>query len=256
MKTELFLRLRYLMCSLIITFVFSYLKSTQIIYLILEPCFDSKNYGPMLKENKVQQGWLQGNLDQGDSSFIYTNVAEAFYVTIKASICFSILVTLPLCCYQVWCFFMPSRYHREQTQAQILLVWGVLYITGCLSLICLWLVPQICQFLHQFSVQTGKLQIIEQLRIGPYLSWILYTEITLFIATCSPVFLYLTLRLQWFAPSFLTTNRRTTVYLLLFLAAFLSPPDFSSQLIITLCLFIFFESAIWFYFYKIVEERT
>ena len=293
-KAELSLRLRYLVCSWVVTLVVCYLRSAEIIYLILGPSVAVKP-GPspkqltpargffkdyaqdrVTRENIVFSANLKNHEKQFSSaaeippsvewesvpsfnnnlSFIYTNVTEAFYVTLEACICFSVLTVLPLCCYQIWCFLMPSRYHREQRQIFISLVCTLLYIVGCFTLICSWLVPQICQFLHLFSVQTGKLQIINQPRIGPYLSWILTTEVTLFMATLTPLCVYLALKSQWLSPGFVAGNRRYTLYLLLLLAAFLSPPDFSSQLSITLCLFLFFESALWVYLYKTKLNNT
>ena len=301
---EAFLRLRYLISSLLITFTVCYFKSTQIIYIILGPslaiglapvknhttghiagtvpltdtiiCKFEEWFPFFLKDkvscaefskNTITQSFTALPMDREntehslmsvnflDSNFIYTNVTEAFYATLEASICFTVLAILPLCSYQIWCFLMPSRYHRERRQVLQNLVSGVIYTVTSLAAISLWLVPLICQFLHHFSVETGKLQILNQLRIGPYLSWILTTEITLFLATLSPICVYLGLKSQWLTPNFVVRNRRNTIYCLLLAAAFLSPPDFSSQLTITFCLFIFFESAVWFYLYKISANK-
>ena len=185
-----------------------------------------------------------------DATFIYTNVTEAFYATLEAIITLSIVFTFPILIYQLWCFLMPSRYSRERLHFNKCTLQLLFYVTFFLWLIIWCLLPQICQFLHLFAVKQGALEITNQARIAPYLSWVLSTVLTLLLASFTPVCLYFCLKMGWLSKGFLVENRRTTAYLLLILSALISPPDLWSQLTLSLCLFVFFECAMWLYLYK------
>ena len=188
--------------------------------------------------------------------FIYTNVSEAFLATLEAVITFSIAFTLPIFVYHLWCFLMPSRYHRERINFNKGMCKSLVYILFFLWLITQLLLPQICQFLHLFAVDRGKLQITNQARIAPYLTWVSSTVIRLLLASGTPVCIYLCLKYGIFKLNFLIKNRRITTYILISLAAILSPPDFWSQLSLSFCLFIFFESVIWLYLHNIRKGRS
>ena len=304
------LRLYYLIFSWVLCFVCCYLKSSQIIYLIIKPTLNQvrlpcqmngqsqkiynhapakattgqgdnslclletkiksenlaagatrQDHGTATKLEALREGYFLNNSPQQPDpfsgctyDFIYTNVTEAFYATLEAAITFSILFTLPLFIYHLWSFLMPSRYNRERSYLNRGALQLLAYLMFFLWLIVYQLLPHICQFLHLFAVQTGKLQIINQARIAPYLSWIFNSVFTLLLASCTPLCIYLGLKHDFLSLNFLIENRRTTAYLLLILAALLSPPDLWSQLSICLCLFLFFECVIWLSLYKIKTQ--
>ena len=303
---EAYLRLAYVLFSWLLSLFCCYLKSTQIIYLIIKftlssaaisqaqltqeshATLDKKNplyekslftYQPAVSQQNspgkghgqlrqffaefanlkhTQGGELQAKDEITEASatcpaydFIYTNVTEAFYAALEAAITFSMIFTLPLLIYQSWCFLMPSRYYRERIYFNKCTRQLLLYVTFFLWLIIWWLLPHISEFLHLFAVQRGRLEIKNQARIAPYLSWVFSLVLTLTMASLTPLSIYLSLKKGWLSKSFLIENRRTTAYFLLIFAAAVSPPDLGSQLTISFCLFVFFECVIWFYLYDI-----
>ena len=318
------LRLYYIIFSWLLCLCTCYLKSSQIIYLIIKPTFqkvdnklkksttvhrqvkslphckngtaypleiDLKNENPKQDyishktqlskgsdncldslhngtavEHSAPEINNSNNLSMPDLSsgsgdylkydFIYTNVSEAFFATLEAVITFSIAFSLPIVLYHLWCFLMPSRYHRERINFNKGMWQSLVYMLFFLWLITQLLLPQICQFLHLFAVDRGKLQITNQARIAPYLTWVSSTVLRLLLASGTPVCIYLCLKYGIFKLKFLIKNRRITTYLLISLAAILSPPDLWSQISLSLCLFIFFESVIWLYLYNIRKDTT
>ena len=309
------LRLCYIILSWLLCLCACYLKSSQIIYLIIKPTFQRVNYTQVqtlhpnpgdctayqpeidLKNESPKQDYIshKAHVSQGDDTldclhnlspledsvpeikdhnhlvmpdlsswnndglrydFIYTNVSEAFYATLEAVITFSMAFTLPLVVYHLWCFLMPSRYHRERLHFNKRTMQSLVYVLFFLWLITHVLLPHICQFLHLFAVHRGKLQITNQARIAPYLTWVRSTVLRLLLASGTPVCIYLCLNYGIFRLNFLIKNRRITTYLLISLAAILSPPDLWSQLSLSFCLFVFFECVIWLYLYKIRKKPS
>ena len=270
---EVNLRFNYLLCSFFLCFFCCYLKHIEILYLIIKFAFTPKvtkgNYlsNPAEKtitldistqipqdslgkayENSVPESLITCNFPAYD--FIYTNVTEAFYATLGACIAFSVLFCLPFLVYQSWCFLIPSRYHRERIAYRKLSFWVFTYTILVFLLILFFFLPQICQFLHVFGAQKGKLHITNQARIGPYLDWLFTTLFTLLCLSFTPLCCYLCLKANFFNLKWLVSSRKTTFFLLLIGGALLSPPDLWSQLGVTLCLFISFECVIWLYLYK------
>ena len=121
----------------------------------------------------------------------------------------------------------------------------VIYSLFILGLMEFYLLPHICHFLHHFALEDGKLQITSEPRIFPYLSWLWTTNLLLFAASWTPICIFKLLKTGLLPLKSIVRNRRTTFYLILVFSAFLSPPDPSSQLFITFCLFLFFECAVW-----------
>lgn len=187
--------------------------------------------------------------------FISTNVTEAFYATLQAALVVSFLFTVPLLVYHFWCFLIPSRYFRERKSINHNCILSCIYMCVCFWLITYNLVPHIGQFLRAFAVAGGKLRIVNQARIAPYLSWLCSTITTLFLATLFPLLTYYGLKKHWIGLEFLLNNRKIYMYFLLVLGALVSPPDLLTQFVISFCLFITLEFVIWIYLYKSLENR-
>ena len=285
---EVIVRLRYCIFSWLLCFLCVYVKNTQCIYIMVKPTYISQpptsawsrqgvnkvGYGTF-KENasgkSMQEGqncesqatpmypaprgddsqfWNTDNVfPQNTYDFIYTNVTEAFYVTLQSCVWFSFLFTFPFLLYQFWCFLIPSRYCSERIAFNRLIIMCTIYMVACLWVILFWLVPQIGQFLHMFAVTTGRLQITNQARIACYLSWLFNTVVTLFVASLLPLLMYFSLKANWITLDFLIKNRKLYLYVLLILAALVSPPDLSTQFIVSFFLFVFLECVIWVYLY-------
>ena len=265
---EVKMRCFYLLVSFCLSFFLCYQKSTQIVYLMV---LTSESHKPtsvrkdLLIFREEKDNYLT-NYDSdleylnpykfvtslaSDYNFIYTNITEAFYATLQASSLISLSFTLPLLIYHGWCFFMPSRYRRERNMINQLLIICLVYMVCCLAIILYKLVPHIGTFLHAFAVSTPKLEILNQARIYPYISWLFYTVVNLFLVSFTPVIIYLLLENKYINLSVLLKNRKIVFLVLLMVGALVSPPDFLSQLIVTNCLFLFSECVIWIYLYKI-----
>ena len=243
-------RAMYVIISWCICFIYCYFNPTQIIYFIVAPLSPSTvlQINSHNTEFGKQIPSFFSSLD-----FIYTNVSEAFYATLSACFICSMVAIIPLIVYQSWCFLMPSRYQRERAlwNERILAI-GV-YTTTIMWLMMAFLFPRIYTFLHLFAVSSDVLHITLEARIAPYLTWIFLTGFLFLLLTWFPIVIYIALKNNVLSIHYLLKNRRTTLYLILICAAFVSPPDIWSQFVLTLFGYIFFECVMWYYLYTTVS---
>lgn len=240
-------RAMYVIISWCICFIYSYSNSTQIIYFIVAPLSPFTS-----KQINCASTWRNGKLVLSSFSsldFIYTNVSEAFYATLSACFICSTVAIIPLIVYQGWCFLMPSRYQRERALWNKRILAAGAYTTTIMWLMVAFLFPRIYTFFHLFAVSSDVLHITLEARIAPYLSWIFLTGFLFLLLTWCPVVIYMALKNNILSIHYLLKNRRTTLYLILICAAFVSPPDIWSQFALTLFAYAFFECVMWYYLY-------
>lgn len=243
---ELHLRTVYVILSWCICFIYSYCNPIQVIYFIVKPLSLWSLEDKLLSApqgEKTMQG--QPHLD-----FIYTDISEAFYATLYACLIVSGLIITPLIIYHGWCFLMPSRYQGERALWNKRLTSLFIYISTMMWLILGYLLPNIYIFLHLFAVKTGLLRITLEARIAPYLSWIFTTIFLFLLLTLLPIVTWIALKNKIVSSEQIFKNRRLTLYILLILAALVSPPDMGGQLILTLFLYTFKECVVWYYLYR------
>ena len=224
---ELKLRLKYLIFSLLITFLTCYYYCFEIIYIFTKPFLCHIKY------------------------FIFTDLTEAFYTSIEISFFFSFYVIIPLLLYQFWCFFVPSKFKNERKKLNFIIF--VIFIFLALSIIIVYfiLLPLLYQFLLNFQLNTNLLNIQLEARIKPYLK--LVCEIFVFFTfffQLPLIFLWL-IKLKFIKINILAKNRTKIFFIILIFSSLFSPPDVFSQFTITL--FLIFSLEILFilgFFYK------
>ena len=238
------LRSVYIIISWFICFVYCYSNHIQVIYFIVKPL---SVFSPINNPNSGDP--YSANTSAAGLDFIYTNINEAFYATLHACFVISLVAILPLVIYQGWCFLMPSRYQWERVLWNTRIWVGAFYITTVMWIILGYLLPRIYIFLHLFAVKSGALRITLEARIAPYLSWIFLSFFLFLLLTLLPMATYIALSNKIISVHNLWKNRRAALYLILILAAFVSPPDIWSQLFLTAFLYMLFECVIWYYLY-------
>lgn len=158
-----------------------------------------------------------------DKSFIFTELTEAFYVTLKVCALWSFGFTLPFLFYQSWCFVAPSWFSLERTR------WGgVLLLCGCFSALAIAvtytvLLPKVASVLLTFEVVDPVLSIQLEARIGPYIDLTLKATLLAIILLQLPIFFCICFYLEVFKPSLLTSNRKFLLVSSLLMAAVVSP---------------------------------
>ena len=214
-------RLMFLVFSFLLTFSLAYTYSVELIFLYVKPFLIF------------------------EKPFIFTELTEALYITLKIAAIYTLYVMFPLVCYQIWCFFIPSCYLDERTR------WNVLLLCSNILVLIGWLImyeillPKLAGMLLQFEVKTQLLTIQLEARIDCYVKWSSQLFLVMSIVCQLPILSYIVFQLGFFYPKMLSQNRRVVFLFCLLVAALLSPPDLVAQWAITIFLLVFFETTVW-----------
>lgn len=141
---ELKLRIFYLTISFLCTFFSCYYYSFEMIYLFVKPFLAY------------------------EKNFIFTDLTEAFYTTIKLNFIISIYTLIPFLIYQFWCFVIPSSFLKERKKYNFFFL--TIFVLFNLSLIFVYflLLPELYKFLLNFEVNTNFMTIQLEARIHSY----------------------------------------------------------------------------------------
>ena len=214
-------RLMFLVFSFLLTFSLAYTYSVELIFLYVKPFLIF------------------------EKPFIFTELTEALYITLKIAAIYTLYVMFPLVCYQIWCFLIPSCYPDERTRWSVLLLCSnILVLIGWLMMYEIVL-PKLAGMLLQFEVKTQLLTIQLEARIDCYIKWSSQLFLVMTIVCQLPIVSYLVFQLGFFYPNMLSQNRRVVFLFCLLVAALLSPPDLVAQWATTIFLFVFFETTVW-----------
>ena len=214
-------RLIFVLFSFGLTTSFCYIYSIELIFLYVKPFLVFKK------------------------PFIFTELTEAFYVTLKICTVSGLYMMLPFVCYQAWCFIVPSCYCHEREKWSILLMFSnALVAFGWLGVYFI-ILPKLSAILLQFEIKNLLLTIQLEARISSYIRWSLQLFLAAGITCQLPLVSYIAFQIGAFNPKILSKNRRVVFAGSLLIAALVSPPDLLAQWLTTIFVFFSFEFLLW-----------
>lgn len=169
-------------------------------------------------------------------------VTDSLKVFLNMTFVLAVIVTLPVILYQLWAFISPGLYERERkVTLSYIPISVILFLLG-LSFSYFILFPYVLKFMFGLA---DNMEIQTLIGINEYFQFIF--QITLpfgFLFQLPVIILFLT-RLGIITPTFLRQVRKYAYFILLVIAAFITPPDIISHLMVTVPLFILYEISIW-----------
>lgn len=184
----------------------------------------------------------------GSDPTLYFAPLEFFFTRVRLSVFAAIVVAFPLLAYQIYSFVAPGLYRRERKAAlPFLAAMPVLFAVGA-SLVYFVMMPFVMRFAVGFEAQAGgdapaTYQLLT--RVGDYLSLITTLILAFGFAFQLPVFLTLLARAGLITANFLTRNRKIAIVAIFVAAAFLTPPDPFSQVVLGACIIALYEVSVW-----------
>lgn len=226
-------RLWYSLLSLVLTFTSCYLVAPDLLFWITRPCQNLQTH------------------------FVFFNIPEALYTTLRVCALVSLCTVLPVLWYQLWSFFVPSLTTSERRG--VTRIGGLFLLLFTLSIY--WTLsigtPLLAEFLLEYQVHQASFVLEYQATLASYISWTWSCLLVVGLLAQCPTILFIGLLWGGLKPENITRYRRATFLICICLAAGLSPPDIVLQTGMTLALWVYAEFIILcFFIYNAVFLKT
>lgn len=184
---------------------------------------------------------------------VYISPSELFLVYIQVALISALVIMSPVTIYQIYAFIKKGLYHHERRAIVISLTFGmVLFVCG--AYFCYKIVlPVTLSFFARIAIS----EVTAMISVSSYTSFVNIMLVAFGAIFEMPVIIYLLTVLGVINPVFLKKNRGFLIILIFVSAAFITPPDVVSQLllggpmVLLLEISIFISSAV----FKIKEKK-
>ncbi|MEM1036004.1 MAG: twin-arginine translocase subunit TatC [Pseudomonadota bacterium] len=180
-------------------------------------------------------------------NLIFTAPLEFFFVKLRVALFAGFYIAFPIIAWQLYAFIAPGLYRNEKhVFLPFLLLTPVLFTAGILF-VHLLMMPAVMEFSasQQQLGETAAVNIEAQLKVSEYLSLAIALMIAFGLSFQLPVVLSLMGRVGLIGTATLRKGRKYAVVAILAAAAFLTPPDPLSQMMLAIPVYALYEVSIW-----------
>lgn len=182
----------------------------------------------------------------GSQRLIYTGLTEAFFTYMKVAFFAGIFLTFPILLYQIWAFIAPGLYTNERSAfLPFLIATPLLFFAGGACVYYL-VIPMAWPFFLSFQ-STGVetvLPIQLEARVSEYLDLIMTLIFAFGLCFQLPVLLTLLGKAGMVSHETLAKGRKYAIIITFVVAAFLTPPDIISQILLAVPIMALYELSI------------
>jgi len=174
------------------------------------------------------------------SSFIFTSVTEAFMTYLKIAAVAALFLGAPIILYEVWMFVSPGLYEKEKRYIFPFIAFGsAFFITG--GLFCYFVVMP---FVYRFFVAYAGPSIIPMPSLKEYMNLTLKLLIIFGFIFQMPLVAYYLSKAGIIRYRTLAKKRRYAILAIVILSALITPPEVTSQLLMTVPMYGLFEVSL------------
>lgn len=152
------------------------------------------------------------------------------------------VITSPFVLYQLWAFISPGLYEKEKKITLAYIPVSVFLFLSGISFSYFVLFPFIVRFMKQLG---DRMEINQVIGINEYFHFLLQITLPFGLLFQLPVIILFLTRLGIITPDFLSRVRKYAYFILLVIAALITPPDVLSHMMVTLPLLLLYEVSIW-----------
>lgn len=188
-----------------------------------------------------------------DLTFNLVNLTMAgqFSMHLIVSFIAGIIIAFPYLLFEVWRFIKPALKTGESSYARGLVFWGsFLFISGVLFGYYM-ITPLSVQFLGGYSVSE---MIVNQISLRSYISTVTTITLSTGLIFQLPILVYFLSKIGIVTPKLMKAYRRHSIISVLLISGLITPPDLTSQVLVSLPLLLLYEVSI--LISKMVEKKA
>ena len=174
-------------------------------------------------------------------TLINTSMSGQFMVHLTVSLAVGVIIAVPYILWEVWRFVRPALAKTEQKAVRGVVFYATLLFVVGVVFGYFVLAPMSIQFLGTYVVSAS---IPNMVNLDSYISTLTADTIWTGLVFELPLVVLFLTRIGLVGPDFLRTYRRHAYILILIVAAIITPPDVSSQLLVSIPLIGLYELSI------------
>lgn len=183
---------------------------------------------------------ITGPIVERGITVIYTEMSAALMTKLKVAFIAGVVVASPYVFWQIWSFIKPALYEHEKKAFRLTFA-----STVCLFLLGVAFCYAAVYFLAvDFFLVAGENLATPMLAIDKYVSFLFGFVLPFGLAFELPVALYITTKMGLTNYQMLASKRKFVILAVVMIAAFLTPPDVVSQIMLSIPILILFELSL------------
>lgn len=186
--------------------------------------------------------------------FIYTAPMEFFFAKLKLAMFGGVFLAFPYMAWQLYQFVAPGLYKNERGAFwPYLVIAPILFIAGA-AFVYFLMLPMLARFTIGMEIPDSEIANITMLpRVADYLSLVMALMLAFGMSFQLPVILTLMGKIGLVSSEALGKGRKYAIVGILAFAAFFTPPDIISQILLTVPVYFLYEVSIW--CVKMIEKK-
>jgi len=183
-------------------------------------------------------------------NLINLTMAGQFSMHIIVSFVAGIILAFPYILYEIWRFIQPAFKKAEKNYAKGLVFWGSFLFLSGVAFGYYVITPLSVQFLGGYTVSE---LVTNQISLKSYISTVTTITLSTGLVFQLPILVYFLSKLGFVTPLLMKTYRRHATVAVLLLSAIITPPDITSQVLVSIPLLFLYEISI--FISKMVEKK-
>ncbi|MGO4913039.1 twin-arginine translocase subunit TatC [Leeuwenhoekiella sp. W20_SRS_FM14] len=188
-----------------------------------------------------------------EMNFIIQNrtMGGQFNAAIWTSIIVGVVVAFPYVIYEFWKFISPGLYENERKNSRgFIIISSLLFFLGVLFGYYV-IAPLSINFLANFTV--GE-QVKNEFDIDSYIGLVRASALAAGLIFELPIIMYFFTKIGLVTPEFLRKYRKYALIIVLVISAVITPPDISTQVIVSIPILILYEVSIFISAFVVRQE--
>jgi len=168
-------------------------------------------------------------------------VQTIFIIKLEIALIIGIIISIPVILYQLWAFVAPGLLERERKWVWPTIIIVILSFLVGVAFAYFFIIPYALDFFLSLAPETVR----NNIAVDFYFGFILRIIIVFGIVFELPVVSLFLTKIGLLTPEFLRKYRRYAIITIFVMAALLTPPDPTTQVMLGIPLIILYEFTIW-----------